>query len=390
MIYLDYNATAPLRPEAEEAMREVWAAGPLNASSVHSFGREAKKRLEAARRTVAEAVSAFPHEVIFTASGTEANNLALSGIPGAYVLASAIEHSSVLKVAAFRHSREGGNLEHPSELDSRFRGNDADYTIPVLPSGIVDLEALERMFQDSKIPKFQDSQTLLSLMLANNETGVIQPVAEVARIARKYGAHIHCDAVQAFGKIPVDMGALGVDMLTVSAHKMGGPLGAAALVVRDGVPLQPLLLGGGQERGRRAGTENIAAIAGFARAAELAQSDDWQLRARAWLDTMEAELCARGAVVFGGEAPRLPNTSCIAMPDVPSETQLMKFDLAGFAVSAGSACSSGRIEPSHVLKAMGVAESDAQSAIRVSLGWKTKEKDVTSFSDTWLRCIVRG
>jgi cysteine desulfurase len=227
-------------------------------------------------------------------------------------------------------------------------------------------------------------------MLANNETGVIQPIRDISEICRMHGALLHCDAVQALGKIPVDFGALGVDMMSVSAHKCGGPLGAAALVVRRDLPLQPLLRGGGQELGRRAGTENLAAIAGFAAALQAAYTEQARIsELRVWLDAMEIELKALGSVVYGENAARLPNTSCLSMPGIGGEVQLMNFDLAGIMVSAGSACSSGRIEPSHVLTAMGLEQEEASCAIRVSAGWRTTQDDIARLTDEWKRMRQR-
>ncbi|NBO17939.1 MAG: cysteine desulfurase [Proteobacteria bacterium] len=349
-IYLDYNATAPLRPQALAAMQAALAQ-PANASSVHRWGREAKRQLEAARKTIAESVSAWPQEVLFTASGTEANATALRGINGRRLLAAATEHSSVLKAVP--------GIE----------------TIGVDAQGILSLAELEKKLAGGPA-------ALVSVMLANNETGVIQPIADIAALCRKHGALLHCDAVQALGKIPVDFGALGVDMLTLSAHKCGGPLGAAALVLRRDLPLAPLLLGGGQELGRRAGTENIAAIAGFAAAVQAC--DPAHMRElRGWLQAMEQGLLEAGGIVFASASPRLPNTSCVAMPGVTGEVQLMDFDLSGIAISAGSACSSGRIEPSHVLLAMGQGRQLAGCAIRVSGGWATTQQDVLAFSALW-------
>jgi cysteine desulfurase len=268
-------------------------------------------------------------------------------------LVSAIEHSSVLK------------------------NNPKAVQIPVTPQGVVDLSALDKLLSEKK-------PTLVSVMLANNETGVIQPIAEVAALCKQYGAKLHCDAVQALGKIPVDAGMLGCDMMSISAHKCGGPVGAAALIVRRGTDIKPLLVGGGQEKGRRAGTENIAAIVGFAKAVELFDFAQMK-KIRGWLDEMEKET----AVSIGAKSPRLPNTSCIAMQGVSNEVQLMDFDLKGFAVSAGSACSSGRIEPSHVLAAMHVPKEQAACAIRVSAGWNTAEQDIAAFTQAWQQTAQR-
>lgn len=346
-VYLDYNATAPLRPEARERMLEVLEQ-PANPSSVHSYGRVAKKHLEDARKTIAESVSAFTNEVIFTSCGSEANAMALRGVAGRKILASAVEHSSVLK--------------------------HADSLLPVDAQGVVDLAALGAALAATP-------SALVSVMLANNETGVIQPVREVAELCKKHGALLHCDAVQGLGKIAVDFTALGVDMMTIAAHKMGGPVGAAALIVRQHLPFAPLLVGGGQEMNRRAGTENVAAIAGFARAVELIDLPQMQ-QLRVWLDAMEHNLPR--ATFFGAGAGRLPNTSCVAIAGMTQEVLLMKLDLSGYAVSAGSACSSGRIEPSHVLLAMGVEKSLAGSAIRISGGWATTQQDVLAVTQALL------
>lgn len=351
-VYLDYNATAPLRTEALLRMQELLGE-PLNPSSVHRLGRDAKKHMEDARKIIADNISAWPNEILFTASGTEANMTALRGFPIHRLLVSAAEHSSVLK------GRTDATL------------------IPVDARGMIDVASLNELLGED------DSPALVSVMLANNETGVINPIREVAEICKKHNVLLHCDAVQALGKIPVDFGVLGVDMMTLSAHKCGGPLGAAALVVKRDLPLVPLLTGGGQELGRRAGTENVAAIAGFAAAVEVSQKRDHMLGLRGWLDTMENEMIALGAVVFAKKAPRLPNTSCVAMPRVSNEVQLMDFDLKGFCVSAGSACSSGRIEGSHVLGAMGVEKSLISSAIRISGGWQTTQKDIIMFTEAW-------
>lgn len=349
--YLDYNATAPVRPEALEKMLEVLAA-PANPSSSHAYGRTAKKYLEEARAIVAGAVSAFADEVIFTGSGTEANTTALYGFPDRRVLVSAIEHSSVLK----------------SRADAK--------TIPVTAAGIVDVSALEKLLAADAKP------ALVSVMLANNENGIIQPLTEIAAVCRKHNALLHCDAIQALGKIPVDFGALGADMLSISAHKCGGPVGAAALVVRRNLPFQPLFKGGKQEMGRRAGTVNVAAIAAFGEAVR--QFDFQRMQTlRGWFDAMEKEIEAAGGVVFGKSSPRLPNTCMAAMPGVANDTQMIDFDLKGFAISAGAACSSGKIEISHVLAAMNVAEDIGICAIRISGGWNTNEREVKDFTAAW-------
>jgi cysteine desulfurase len=350
MIYLDYNATAPLREPAFAAMTEVLRA-PGNPSSVHRDGRQARRRVEEAREIIASALNADAAGVIFTSGGTEANNLALTAFPGRRILASAVEHPSILK-------------------------GKVDTVLPVDRHGVIDLAALDEALSADKSP------ALLALMLANNETGVIQPVAEAAALAHRYGAWVHADAIQAFGKIPVDLAALGLDSLSLSAHKIGGPQGIGALVLADSeVDLQPLLVGGGQERRNRAGTENVAAIVGFGAAvADLGDLAEEGARLAALRDRFErAALDALpGITIFGRKVGRLPNTSCLALPGVPAQTVLMALDLAGFAISAGSACSSGKLSPSPVLLAMG-EQVLATAAIRVSLGWATQGTDLESF-----------
>jgi cysteine desulfurase len=357
--YLDYNATAPVRPAVVEAMRETLERIG-NPSSVHRFGREARRALEHARAAVAAMVGAAPAQVVFTSGGTEANNQALRSAQGPVVV-SAIEHDSVL--AAVPDAAR----------------------IPVDAEGRVDLAALERALT-------RLGPELVSVMLANNETGVIQPVREVVQIARRHGARVHSDAVQASGKLAIHMAALGVDFLTLSAHKFGGPQGVGALVLRDGLEPDALLRGGGQERRWRPGTENLPGIVGFGRACELALTDaDWRKRTGALRDRLEARIIALApaARVLGRDAERLPNTSCLTMPGVSNQVQLIEFDLAGIAVSTGSACSSGKVGPSHVLAAMGIDPDEAASAIRVSLGWASTADDVDRLVDAWSRLYVR-
>jgi len=360
--YLDYNATAPLRSAAAAAMAEAARIGG-NPSSLHRQGRLARRAVEDARAKIAALVGARPAELIFTGGGTEANNLAL-GVPVDRVLCSSIEHASVLQAASAA----------------------ATEIVPVDPDGIIDLAALATMLARGS------GRTLVSVMLANNETGAIQPLAEVAALVRRHDALLHADAIQAFGKIAVDASALGIDLLSLSAHKIGGPQGVGALVLREGVALRPQQLGGGQELGRRAGTENVAGIVGFAAAAEAAFAQWPALAALAeWRDELEATLRARvpDLTVWSQAAPRLPNTSCISMRGVSSETQLIAFDLAGFAVSAGAACSSGKIAPSHVLRAMGADATEAGSAVRISLGWATTPAEVRRFAEAWLQLWAR-
>jgi len=353
-VYLDHNATTPVRPEAAEAV-----AGALvltgNPSSVHRHGRMARRLVEDARERVAALVGAGVAEVVFTGGGTEANALAVRGAGRSRVLVSSIEHVSVLD--AFESAEP----------------------IPVDGDGIVDLDALEAMLSASTVP------ALVSVMLANNETGVVQPVAAVAALARRYGALTHCDAVQAPGRIGVDIKELGVHMMSLSAHKIGGPTGIGALIVTDEVPLAATVRGGGQERGRRAGTENVSGIAGFAAAAEAAGAGDDTASLARLRDRLERGVreLVSATRIFGWGAPRLPNTSCFSMPGVASETQVMALDLGGVAVSAGSACSSGKVAPSHVLRAMRVEDDHAACAVRVSFGWTNVEQDVDRFLDVW-------
>jgi cysteine desulfurase len=348
--YLDHNATTPLRPQAAKAVSRalgVWG----NPSSVHAAGRAARRTVEDARRQVAALAGADPASVVFTSGGTEANNLALRGCGRGRILASAIEHPSVLEAA------------------------DGIEAIPVDGNGVVDLDALRTMLADGK-------DAVVSVMLANNETGVIQPVSAVAELARAAGALFHCDAVQGAGKLSLDFRDLGADMITLSAHKIGGPKGAGALIVDEVVPLRPLIRGGGQERGRRSGTENVPGIAGFGVAAELGAAEvEGAGRLAALRDRLESRLLEKipTARVVAGDTARLPNTSCIALPGVPAETQIMALDLAGFAVSAGSACSSGKVKASHVLGAMGLADEIAGCAIRISLGTTNTEEQIGAF-----------
>ena len=360
-VYMDYNATAPMRPAVVAAVAEALGLTG-NPSSVHRFGRLARRRLEEAREQVAALVGARPDQVVFTGGGTEANNLALAGSGRGRRIVSAIEHESVANAAP-----------------------DAE-TVPVTADGAIDLAALDALLARPGPP------ALLSVMLANNETGVIQPVAAAAAAARRAGALVHCDAVQAAGRIPVDFAALGVDLLSLSAHKLGGPPGSGALIVADGVALTALLRGGGQERGRRAGTENVAGAAGFGVAAELARAElAAQGRLARLRDALEARLRATvpAATVFGAAASRLPNTSCFALPGLAAATQVMALDLAGVAVSAGAACSSGKVRPSRVLRAMGVAEDAAGSAIRVSLGWGSADADIDRLVAAWSALAAR-
>ena len=356
-VYLDHNATSPLRPVAFDAMAEALKSGG-NPSSVHRPGRAARARVDAARRQVAALVGAMPSEVVFTSGGTEANNLAITGTGCMRVLVSAVEHDSVLKAAP-----------------------DAEI-IPVDGNGVIDLAALERLLAASKAP------TLVSIMFANNETGVLQPIADVVRLARVTGALVHCDAVQGAGRAPVDLHGLGVDYLSISAHKFGGPTGIGALVVRGNAPFVTDRRGGGQESNRRAGTENVAGIAGFGAAAEAARGG---LDVSGLRDRLEKALqaIAPDAQVFGAGAPRLGNTVCISMPGVRAETQVMALDLAGVCVSAGAACSSGKVTRSPVLTAMGIDPAVADTALRISFGWNSQPEDIERLIAVWQDPYIR-
>lgn len=355
--YLDHNATSPLRPAAFDAMVEALRAGG-NPSSVHGVGRKARAIVDKARHKVAALVGASPAETIFTSGGTEANNLALSGTGRRRVLVSAIEHDSVRRAVP------------QAEI------------LPVDGDGVLDLAALERVLAASVEP------ALVSVMLANNETGVLQPIADVVRLARAVGALVHCDAVQGAGKVPVDLHDLGVDYLSLSAHKLGGPTGVGALVVRDGAPLRPDRRGGGQESNRRAGTENVPGVAGFGAAAAQAACglDVTTLRDRLEFSLVQI---APGAKVFGVKAPRIGNTTCISMPGVTAETQVMAFDLAGVCISAGAACSSGKVQRSPVLEAMGVPAAEADCATRISLGWNSEAADIERLIAAWQSLYIR-
>jgi cysteine desulfurase len=368
--YLDWNATAPLRREAREAMTAAMNLGG-NPSSVHAEGRRARKLVEDARATIARAVGALARNVIFTSGGTEANALALtpglrraSGPPVERLAVSAIEHASVLA---------GGRF--PTE---------AITTIGVTRSGLVDLDRLRLMLADMP-------PALVSIMLANNETGAVQPVAEAGDIVHSARGLLHVDAIQAFGKIPFDINTLNADLLTLSAHKIGGPKAAGALVLAEGLlGPEPLLRGGGQERGHRAGTENVAGIAGFGAAVSAAISavDRDAIQLEGLRNHLENGLRqAPDVIVFSDDVTRLPNTTLFTVPGLKAETAVIGFDLAGIAVSSGSACSSGKVQPSHVLKAMGFGPKLAQGAVRVSLGWSTSEADIDRCLEAWRRLV---
>ncbi|HKU08605.1 MAG TPA: cysteine desulfurase family protein [Bradyrhizobium sp.] len=374
-IYLDWNATTPLRPEAKAAMAHAWEIGG-NPSSVHAEGREARRLVEDARAAVAMAVGAEAPNVIFTSGGTEANSQALTpgikrgkGPAVERLLVSAIEHASVLSGGRFAVG--------------------AIHTIGVTSAGVIDLDRLRALLDGPP--------ALVSIMLANNETGAIQPVAEAAGLVHAAGGLLHVDAIQALGKIPFDLASTGADLMSLSAHKIGGPKGVGALVLAEGIEgLAPLLRGGGQEKGRRAGTEDVAGIAGFgaaARAALVAREGDADRETRLRV-RLEAGLGQTPeAVIFAKETKRLPNTVLFAIPGMRAETAVIGFDLAGIAVSSGSACSSGKVQPSHVVKAMGFGAELAGGAVRLSLGWSTTEADIESALEAWRKLadgLLRG
>ena len=373
--YLDHNATAPLRPEARAAMLAALGASG-NAQSVHTEGRRARATVEAARRQVAALAGAAADDVIFTSGGSEANALALRGAVQA--AANAGERITRLIVSAIEHDSV---LANAGACEESFAGLRM-LVCSVTRDGVVDLDELRRLLMEGK------GRALISLMAANNETGVIQPIAEAAALARSNNALFHCDAVQAAGKIP--LGAEVADYVTLSAHKIGGPQGIGALIACTGASLAPQIRGGGQEQGRRAGTENVAAIAGFGAAAEAAQRAlPWKCAAREELER-QLKKVAPDAVIFGAQVERLPNTICVAAPSVPSENMVIALDLDGFAASAGAACSSGKVSRSHVLEAMGVDPALAACAIRVSFGSDTSPSDLTAFAEAWGRIVMRA
>lgn len=356
MIYLDYNASVPLRPSAREALlRAIDIEG--NASSPHLIGRKVRSFIEDARQDILEGVKG--KRLVFTSGGTEANILALSGLGSIPVLVSAIEHDSVLKAMSRPH------------------------LLPVTQEGVVNLEALDKILLSFEKPG------LLSIMLLNNETGVIQPIQEATRRAHQKGWKVHTDASQALGHLPLSFEALDVDMMTLSSHKCGGPIGIGALILKEDLHLKPLIRGGGQEYGIRSGTLSAPLILGFAAALKetLQKEQKESLHLQKLQQKMEESLSH--AIIYGKKSPRGSHVSCLSMPFVPASLQLMAFDLEGIAVSAGAACSSGTIKGSHVLAAMGVSPQESQCAIRVSMGWKTQEEDIDTFIQAWKRIYAK-
>ena len=375
-VYLDWNATTPLRPEARQAMAAAWEIAG-NPSSVHAEGRQARRLVEDARAVVAAAVGARAPDVVFTSGGTEANALALTqglrrgaGEPVRRLLVSAIEHPSVLAGGRFAAEAIG--------------------SVRVTGSGLIDLDHLRARLAAGP-------PALVSVMLANNETGALQPVGEVAEVVHEAGGLLHVDCIQALGKIPFDIRALKADLVTLSAHKIGGPKGVGALVLTEELQgLEPLLRGGGQELGRRAGTENVAGISAFGAAvrAAMAALEGDAARIGALRDRLEAGLKETpGTLVFSADVPRLPNTTLFTVPGLKAETAVIGFDLDGISVSSGSACSSGKVQPSHVLEAMGFDRELAQGAVRLSLGWSTSEAGIDLALQAWRKladALLRG
>jgi len=370
-VYFDHNSTTALHPQVLEAMLPFMTAQHGNPTSRHVFGRNAREAVELARTQVAQSVGVQASQVVFTASGTEANNFAIRGITGnltpSQLLVSSIEHPCVTRPALALQTN--GWQVNKIKVDQQ---------------GQLDLEHLSQLLQQPT--------GLISVMLANNETGSLQPLEAIATMAKQHKAYVHTDAVQALGKVAVDFPALGVHAMTLSSHKIGGPLGAGALVLDKRVDIQPLLLGGGQEKGLRSGTENVAAIVGFGAACAIAQQQlaDYQAHTALLRHQLEAGLRQLKATVFGAESTqRLPNTSFFAFANIEGETLVTALDKAGFAVASGSACSSDSTEPSHVLLAMGVEEEVARGAVRVSLSAQNTAQQIEAFLTTLAQEVKR-
>lgn len=350
MIYLDYNASVPLRPRAQSALLAALEIKG-NPSSPHYAGRKLRALLDNARQTILDEVKA--KRLIFTSGGTEANALALLGLGPLPLLVSSIEHESVLKA-----------VSNPT-------------LVPVTSEGIIDLRKLEQLLSSFK------RQGLISVMLVNNETGVIQPIPEIVRLAHEYGWKVHTDASQALGAIPLSFKALGVDMMTLSSHKCGGPVGVGALVIKEDIHLHPVIRGGGQEYGMRSGTLSAQLVLGFAAALVDAVHEMPSVSQRLHQFQHKIETDLSEGIIYGKGSPRVSHVLSIGMPGVSGELQLMAFDLKGIAISVGAACSSGKTKESHVLKAMGVLPEAAKSTIRVSFGWQTQEEEIDHFIQAW-------
>lgn len=358
-IYLDHNATSPLKPEVCRALKS-YVTDLGNPSSPHTLGRRVRADVETARERVADLAGARPSSVIFNSGGTEGNNQALRALQASSIIISTIEHDSIIGAA--------------------YAAGVPVHEVPVTTEGGVDLDALAAIIPKAAKP------ALVSIMMANNETGVIQPYKKIIEIARKFQTIIHCDAVQALGKIPLNFSDLDIDLMTLSAHKISGLSGTGALVFRQGLNLSPLLYGGGQERGYRSGTENVIGILAFGAAAQQAKKDFANNSTIEELrDHMEIQIksLAPQTKFFGQNSPRLPNTTSIHMPGVKSDIQIINFDLNNIYVSSGSACSSGKIKTSHVLRAMGISKEEADCTIRVSMGWNTTQNHINNFIIAW-------
>ncbi|HUL78023.1 MAG TPA: aminotransferase class V-fold PLP-dependent enzyme [Vicinamibacteria bacterium] len=371
-IYLDHNATTPVDPEVLEAMLPFLREGFGNPSSLHWFGQRARAAVEEARARVASLVGAEPPEIVFTGGGSESDNAALRGVAGRArpprlgIVCSAVEHHAVLNVA--KALRDEGR---PVEIAR------------VGEDGVLDLAHLAA--------KVGETTALVSIMLANNETGVLQPVPEASRLARACGALVHCDAVQGAGKVGIDVRQLDVDLLSLSAHKLYGPKGVGALYVRRGTPLVALVRGGAQERNRRAGTENVPGVVGFGVAADIARRRRVEDAARlaALRDRFEERLLGIEGARRNGGNPRVPNTTNVSFEGVDAEALLIALDLEGIAVSTGAACAAGGVEPSHVLRAMGLPPERVQSSLRLSLGRGTTEAEVLRAADVIAAVVAR-
>ncbi len=410
-IYADYNATAPLRPQAKAAILRVLEMTG-NPSSVHGEGRKARAVVEGARDQVAASIGACRDDIAFTSGGTEAVGVPLRAVlrdlNRGPLMTSVLEHDAVMSIVE-ESQRE--NAEHNAlmnvRLDSRGQPEQliessqalgpptfsASAIWPVKDDGRVDLDFLRILAKGWALAPAEAPKQIISLMLVNNETGVIQPVAEAAEIVHAAGRLIHCDAIQALGKTRTSVIDLDVDYMSLSAHKIGGPQGVGAFYVKPGAPFGAMQTGGGQEFGRRAGTENVAGIAGFGAAVEAAEAGVAAYQALGVArDRMEESLkrAAPSLVVHGEAAPRVAGVSCFGVEGLPSETQIMGLDLAGFAVSAGAACSSGKVKPSRVLTAMGLNDTAARSAIRASFGWASTPEDFDALANAWIRMAARA
>lgn len=356
--YLDYNATTPLLPKAQEAMIEALSNDFGNPSSIHRFGQDARRQIEKTRKTLGDVVECAPEYITFTSGGTESNNQALRSLFWSHVIIDEGSH------------------------DSAYKACESALYLPIKENGLVDLYVLEQHLKF----RLEKGPHLISINLANNETGVIQPLNDIKALAKKYDAFLHLDASQALGKIPLSFSQSGADLMTLSAHKMGGPLGVGALLIKETVALESFMRGGGQERNRRSGTQNVPAILGWGGALDSIPSLEhlapWHRRLEGALKTH-----APDCIIFGEESPRLPNTTMISMPGVPNSLQLMHFDLEGIAASTGSACSSGKVSASRVLSAMHPNADAPQTAIRISSGWKTQEEDFLRFEAIWKKIL---